>query len=146
MDIIIGLIIVAILALGVYAVTHHKPPTTPAGADLANVVSSAAADSWEALKRDLPAIVSADIALLQTNLADMEARALAAEAKWAAEVEASGGRLEAVKAEVAAVIARIGAQPASAVPVAAVAAAQAQDAADVRALATEFTPASQTLS
>lgn len=133
MDIFIGLVILAVIVGLGYVITHHKPPTTPAAADLANTVSAAATDAWEAVKRDLPSIVSAEVAQLRADKAALTTRAEQAEAALAAEVTASGQRLEAVKAQVGSFIAGIGALPASAVPVAAVEAAKAEDLAAVRA-------------
>lgn len=139
---ILGLVILAIIVIVGYLAIHHvKQPAPPAAKDLAATLAASATDTWEALKRDLPAIVSAENASLRQALADMEARAVQAEQKVAAEQQASIGRLEAVKAQVGSVIAGIGVLPASAVPVAAVAAAQADDVAAVRAATASLSPA-----
>lgn len=132
-DILIGLGILAIMGIIAYLVTHHKAPVTPSGADLANTIGQAASDSWEAVKRDLPSIVSAEVAQLRADKAALTTRAEQAEAALAAEITASGARLDAVKAQVGSMIAGIGSLPASAVPVAAVVAAQADDLAAVQA-------------
>lgn len=142
MDILIGLAIVAVIGLVVYVATHHKPPATVSGADLANTLAQAGSDSWEAIRRDLPSIVSAELAQSKVDIANMEARAHQAEAQLAAEIAASGARLEAVKAQVGSVIAGIGSLPASAVPVAAVQAAQADDLSAVKAATAALSPAS----
>jgi len=140
MDILIGLIIVALLGLGAYVVTHHKAPQTPAGADLANTLAAASSDAWKAVKRDLPIIVSAELAQTKAALSAALDRAQAAESKLAAAIEAHNASLAAVAARVAAAVTS---DPAlSPPPVApAVTAAQAEDAAAVRELAAEIQPA-----
>jgi len=143
MDIFIGLTIVALVLIGAYVATHHRPPATPSAKDLADTVASSAEASWEALKRDLPAIVSAETAQLKRDLATMEARARDAEAKLVAEGEARLAALSAVKDQIAEVIAGIGAQPASILAGPAVAATQAKDAATVLAFANEIFPTPQ---
>jgi hypothetical protein len=143
MDILIGLVIVALVLLGAYVVTHHKPPATPSGKDLANTLASSAEASWEALKRDLPGIISAENAQLRRDLAEMSARAEDAEAKLVAEGHARLAALAAVRDQVAAVIAGIGAQPASALAAPVVAATQVRDAAAVLAFAHEISPTPQ---
>lgn len=103
-SILIGLAIVAIVVIVAYLATHHKIPTTPAGADLANTIANAASESWEALKRDLPGIVSAELAQAKTDLAAALDRARAAEANLAATIEAHNADKAAVAARVAAAV------------------------------------------
>jgi hypothetical protein len=144
MDIFIGLLIVALVLVGTYVATHHAAPATPSAKDLATTLASSAEASWAALKRDLPAIVSAENAQLKADLTKMEARAREAEAKVVAEGQARLAALAAVKDQVTAVISSIGAQPASTLAAPVVAATQAEDAATVLAFAHEISPASQT--
>jgi hypothetical protein len=144
MDILIGLAIVALVVIGAYVATHHAPPATPSAKDLVNTLASSADASWTALKRDLPALVSAENAQLKADLAGMEDRAKQAEAKLVVEAQARLSALAAVKDQVTAVIAGIGAQPASALAAPLVAAAQAKDAATVLAFVNEISPTSPT--
>lgn len=140
MDIIIGLGILLAILGGGYVLTHHKPPTTATGKDLANTLAMSAADAWEAVKRDLPEIVSAEVAKLKADYAAALQRAQTAEADLATEKQASHTRLAAVQAQVGAVISGISSQPASTLVAPAVAAAQAEDAAAVQALAAQINP------
>lgn len=142
----LGVVFLVIIGLVLY-VAKHPPLTAQAnGKDLANTVAAAGADAWEAVKRDLPTIVSAEVAQLRADKAALITRAEAAESALAAEVQASAARLAAVQSQVGALIAGIGALPANAVPIAAVEAAQAADAARVTAFAAEISPAQPALS
>jgi hypothetical protein len=132
MDILIGIMILALIVGLGYVVTHHKPPTTPSGADLANTVSNAATASWDALKRDLPAIVSAELAQAKADLASAKEYAAGLEQKLAATVAAHNADKAAVAARVAAAVTASPELPPSPV-VPAVAAARAEDLAAVRA-------------
>jgi len=139
MDSIIGLIIVALLGLGAYVVTHHKAPKTAAGADLANAVSAASSEAWEAVKRDLPEIVSAELAQAKADLASAKEYAAGLEAKLAATIAKHNADKAAVAARVAAAVQASPELPVS--PVApAVAAAQADDLATVRSAIAQITP------
>lgn len=105
-SIALGVAIVAIIVIVVYLATHqHKVPATPAGTDLANTIANAASESWEALKRDLPEIVSAELAQVKIDLAAALDRARAAEANLAATIEAHNADKAAVAARVAAAVA-----------------------------------------
>lgn len=138
-----GLIILTIIGIVGYLALHHAPPVAqPNAKDLSGTLAAAGTTAWEAIKRDLPSIVSAEVAQLRADKAALTTRAEQAEAALATEIAASGARLEAVKAQVGSVIAGIGSLPASAVPVAAVAAAQADDLAAVVAARTALSPAS----
>lgn len=140
MDILIGLAILAAILLGGYVLTHHKPPKTASGKDLADTLSASATDAWEAVKRDLPNLVSSEVADLKDELAHWKALALKAQSDFVAEKQASEARLAAVQAQISALISGIGAQSASALVAPAVAAAQAEDAAAVTALAAQIQP------
>jgi len=144
MDILIGLIILSLVLIASYVATHHAAPSTPNAKDLARTLASSADAAWTAVKRDLPAIVSAENAQLKADLAHMEARAQEAEAKLETEAHARLAALAAVKDQVTAVIAGIGARPASALAAPLVAATQAKDAAAVLAFANEISTTSRT--
>jgi hypothetical protein len=140
-DILIGL---GVLAFGGGAWWIYKHPPLhmqPKVSDLASTLAVSAADAWEAIKRDLPEIVSAEISQLKAELAATETRAQKAEAALQAELSASQIRLAAVQQQVADVIAGINAKPATDLVAPAVAAAQAEDAAAVQALAAQLNPA-----
>lgn len=138
-DIFIAVLILAAIVGGVYLVKHHKPPATPSGADLANALAASANDAWEAVKRDLPEIVDARVAKLQTDLAAALKRAQQAEADLAATIAQHAADKAAVAARVAAAVTASPELPPSPV-VPAVAAAQAADAARVEAFAAQITP------
>jgi hypothetical protein len=137
MDILIGIIVLALI-LGVgYVVTHHKPPATVAGADLANTVSAAASDAWEAVKRDLPSIVSADLAQAKADLASALQDAQALRDRLAATIAAHAADKAAVAARVAAAVTASPELPPSTLAPA----VEAQDAARVVAFADQINPA-----
>jgi hypothetical protein len=104
MDILIGLAVVALIALGAYVITHHKSPATPAAKDLATTLSVSTAEAWEAVKRDLPEIVSAEVAQLKADLSQALERAQTAEATLAAAEQAHAASLAAVASRVAAAV------------------------------------------
>lgn len=139
LDIGIGLIILAGIALVAWLVTRHHTPTTPSGADLANTLSAAASDSWEALKRDLPSIVSAELAQAKAALYAAQQEAAGWKAKLEAAIDAHDAALAAVAARVSAAVTASPELPPSPVTPA-VAAAQAEDVAAVHQLATELSP------
>lgn len=141
LDIVVGLSLLGLILLGAYVVTHHKPPVTPAGADLANTIGQASTDAWEAVKRDLPSIVSAELAQTKAALAAALQDAQDARNKLAAAIAAHNADKAAVAARVAAAVTASPELPIS--PVApAVAAAQAADAAKVEAFADKLNAAS----
>lgn len=104
MDIVIGLAILAALVGAVYAYTHRKPAATVSPANLAQVVSDAAGASWEALRADLPAMVSSEIAQLRADKAALADALSAANAKIAADKAAHDAALSSVAARVAAAV------------------------------------------
>lgn len=139
----LAVLTVAVIVVVFYLATHHVPaPAQPSAKALSDTLAAAAAESWSALKADLPSIINAELAQAKVDLANAKQYAAELEAKLAAEVAASGARLEAVKAQVGSVIAGIGSLPASAVPVAAVVAAQAEDVAALKAATVALSPAS----
>lgn len=137
-DILIGLVLLGAIVGIVWVVTHHKPPTTPSGKDLANTLSADSLDIWDAIKRDMPQIVSAEVAKLKADLATALQRAQAAE-KALAEAQAShAASLAAVAARVVTAITSSPELPPSAVSPEA-AAVQMADTAKVQALANDLT-------
>lgn len=120
LDIVIALLIIGAVVLGVYLITHHKPPVVPSPGALASTLSAGIQESWATVKEDLPGLVSARVAELEAALAVALKRAADAEVRVAAEQAARAASLEAVKTQVGAVIATIGAAPvtAQAAPVA----------------------------
>lgn len=136
-DIFIALAILAAIAAVVYAVKHHKPPATPAGADLANTVVGAVGDSWDALKRDLPEIVSAELAQAKADLAAARQEAAGLAAKLAATVAAHNASLASVAARVSAAVTSAPELP----PASLAAAVEAQLARRVDAYAEQISPA-----
>ena len=137
----IGLLLLAIIGLVAWVAKHPPQAAQPNAKDLAATLSAGASETWEALKRDLPEIVSAEVAQLRNALAQAQADAASWKAKLIAEQNASAARLEAVKAQVGSVISGISAQPTSALVAPAVAAAQAEDVAAVRAATAAISPA-----
>jgi hypothetical protein len=132
MSIGLGLAIVSVVVIVVYLATHHRQPMTPAGADLANVVSEATSSSWEALKRDLPSIVSAENAQLKADLAAANEQVAGLAAKLEATIAAHNADKAAVAARVSAAVTASPELPPSPV-LPAVAVARAEDLAAVRA-------------
>ena len=84
--------------------THHKAPATPSGVDLANTLANATSASWEAVKRDLPTIISADLAQAKADLAAAVKRAETAEQALAASQAAHEASLATVAARVSAAV------------------------------------------
>jgi hypothetical protein len=137
MDILIGLAILASLVGAGYVYTHRKPATATSPANLAQVVSDAAGASWDALKADLPAMVSSEIAQLRADKAALTDALGAANAKIAADKTAHDAALSSVAARVAAAVTAAPELPPSPV-IPAVAAAQADDLAAVTAETTRL--------
>lgn len=138
----LGAAVLVIIGLVVYVAKHPAQVAQANAKDLANTVAAAGSDAWEAVKRDLPAIISAENAQLKTDLANAKAYGAEMEAKLGAEVQASETRLAAVQAQVGQIIAGISSQPASTLVAPAVAAAQAEDVAAVKAATVALSPAS----
>jgi hypothetical protein len=145
LDIIIGAVVVAVVCVIAYLATHRVPAAAvPNARNLSDTLAAAAAESWSALKADLPAIVSAEVAQLKADLAAALRRAQTAEADLAASIAAHNASLASVAARVAAAVTGSPELPPS--PIApAVAAAKAEDAAQVLAFADKITPAPQAL-
>jgi hypothetical protein len=137
-DILIGLVILGLLALGAYVVTHHKAPASPSGKDLAATLAQSGADAWEAVKRDLPSIVSDELAQTKAALSTALQDAQALRERLSATIAAHNADKAAVAARVAAAVTASPELPPSPVSPA-VAAAQAEDVAAVRAATTQIT-------
>lgn len=141
LDIIIGLALLLVIVAVVY-VAKHQPPTAAAPTKaLGDTLAAAASESWEAVKADLPAIISAEVAQLRADRADLLKQLDDAKAALAAEVQASEARLAAVADQVSTVVAGITGKPVSALVAPAVAAAQAEDVAAVNAVTASLSPA-----
>ena len=81
MFVLIGLAIVVVIAIVWYLATHHTPgPAGPAAVDLSNVVTASVSEAWSALRRDIPEIVSGEVAQLKAALAKSQAETAAAQA------------------------------------------------------------------
>lgn len=148
MDILIGLGVLAVIALVFFLAKHHPTPTLPAARDVVTGVvagmegrlSQLEASFGDAVSK-VPALVSAEVARLTADLAAATQHAAQVEAKAAADKAAHDAALATVAARVtAAITGSPELPPGAASPD--VAAAQAEDAAAVRALATEISPAS----
>ena len=103
-DIIIGLVLLAVIVGIGYVVTHHKPAATTSPANLAQVVSDAAGSSWEALKADLPAMISSELAQLKADKAALTDALTAANAKIEANKKLHEAALASVAARVSAAV------------------------------------------
>lgn len=103
-DIAIGLGVVGLLVGGGYVITHHKPAPTVSGKDLAATISADSLDVWEAIKRDLPEIVSAQVASLQDDLGKAQKDAADAKAALAASVAAHEADIASVAQRVSAAL------------------------------------------
>lgn len=139
MDIVIGLVVIGVI-VGIVWIARHPPQAAgPKTADLANVLGAASSEAWEAVKRDLPGIVSAEVTQLRADLAAALERARKAETDLAAQIKAHNDALASVAARVVAVVTSAPELPPSPTPPA-VAAAQAADAARVSTFADTITP------
>lgn len=105
MDFLVAAVIIAAIVAVWWAVTHHKPLVTPSGKDLANTLANATSESWEAVKRDLPTLISADLAQAKADLAAALKRAETAEQALASNQAAHEATLAAVASRVAAAVA-----------------------------------------
>jgi hypothetical protein len=138
LSILLGLVLLVAIVGVAYVLQHPKIlAVQPPGVVTANLFADLKAEFAAQVDR-IPEIVSMEVAQLKAALADMEKRALMAEADLAAERQAVEMRLAAVKDQVGSVIAKIGAQPAASVGIVA---AQDADAARISAFADGLTPA-----
>ena len=104
MDIVIGLLGIAAIVAAWYAITHHKAPVTASGKDLTDAVSRAVSESLDAFKRDLPPIISADLAQAKADLAAALGDAQAAKQALADAQAAHEAALATVASRVAAAV------------------------------------------
>jgi hypothetical protein len=111
MDILIGLAVVALIAGIVYLAKHHTPaPVADPKATVA-VVTAGMQGQFDQLREDIgnllagvPALVSAEVAKLQADLAEAVQRAQAAEAAAADAKAAHEADLATVAARIAAAV------------------------------------------
>lgn len=103
-DVFIGFGLVGAVALIWYLIKHHTPTPTVAPAAIANTLSAGIADSWETLKADLPAMVSAEVQRLTADLEAALKRAQMAEAQLVADAAAHKAALAAVANRVSAAV------------------------------------------
>jgi hypothetical protein len=109
-DIIIGLVLLVIGVAIWWGYTHQKPVAVASPKDIVSTISASLSTSWDELKKDLPGLISTEVATLRSSLADMEQRALAAEASLVKEQQARQAALGAV-ATAGAALDNVRAQP-----------------------------------
>jgi hypothetical protein len=121
-SIFIGVVIVAAIVAIAYAAKHTTKPVSPTGKEVATSVTASLEPTFMQLSKEfgdalagVPALISNEVAQLKTDLAAALQRAETAEANLLAEQQGRAASLAAVKDQVGAVIASIGAQPAAAV-------------------------------
>lgn len=134
----LGAALLLIIGLVVYVAKHPPQAAGTNTKDLANTLAAAGTTTWDALKADLPEIISAELADARKALSAALADAAAAKAQFATQTATWEAHIKMLEAQVGQFLHA----PPSALLAPAVAAAHAEDTAAVKAATVALSPAS----